>query len=202
MKNNTLDTNTLNFAKGDGLITAVVQDVNSGTVLMVGYQSLEAIEKTNLTGQVTFWSRTKERLWTKGEESGNVLKVKDAKVDCDQDTILYLVKAPEATCHTGSFSCFAEGSSFGFVTGLFQLIKNRQALMPEGSYVTSLFRDGLDRIAQKVGEEAVETVIAAKNNDKEEFLNESSDLLFHLLVLCAEKDIDISEVIGQLKDRS
>jgi len=202
MKNNTLEINTLNFAKGDGLITAVVQDADSGTVLMVGYQTLEAIEKTNTTGQVTFWSRTKQRLWTKGEESGNALNVKDARVDCDQDTILYLVDAPAATCHTGSFSCFGSVASFGFVTGLFQLIKNRQAALPDGSYVTSLFRDGLDRIAQKVGEEAVETVIAAKNDDKEDFINESSDLLFHLLVLCAEKKIDISEVIGRLRDRS
>lgn len=202
MKKFTIDIENLNFQKDNGLVTAVIQDNDSGTVLMVGYQNREAVEQTAKTSQVTFWSRTKERLWTKGEESGNFLKVKSAQVDCDKDTILYLVEAPKATCHTGSFSCFGKQTSFEFLSQLFQLIRDRKDNMPEGSYTTSLFEEGLDRIAQKVGEEAVETVIASKNNDKKAFLNESADLLFHLMVLCAEKNVDFCEVVERLKSRS
>ncbi len=202
MKKCTIDIGSLNFRKDNGLITAVVQDSDSGTVLMVGYQNREAVEKTLETRQVTFWSRTKKRLWTKGETSDNLLAVKSAHVDCDQDTILYVVKAPESTCHTGAFSCFGEQTSCRFLSQLFALIQDRKRNMPDGSYVTSLFAEGLDSIAQKVGEEAIETVIAAKNDEKANFLNESADLFFHLLILCAEKEIDFSEMVECLKNRS
>ena len=201
MKTFNLNIDTLNFQKDNGLVTAVIQDHDSGTVLMVGYQNREAVEQTVKTGQVTFWSRTKERLWIKGEESGNFLELETVRSDCDQDTLLYLVKAPKATCHTGKFSCFGEKASFGFLSQLFQLIETRKKNLPAGSYTTSLFTEGLDRIAQKVGEEAVETVIASKNDDKEAFLNESADLLFHLLVLCAEKDVKLESIVNVLKQR-
>ena len=202
MTKNIIDIDALNFEKNNGLITAVVQDCVSGTVLMVGHQNREACEKTSESGQVTFWSRTKNRLWTKGETSGNFLNIKSLKIDCDQDAILYLVEAPESTWHTGSFSCFGASQSFGVLSSLFELIESRKKEMPEGSYTASLFKEGLDRMVQKVGEEAVETVIAAKNDDREDFLNESSDLLFHFLVLCAGKDVKFEDVLKKLKGRS
>ena len=193
---------TLNFQKGDGLIPAVIQDQATGVVLMVGYQNQAAVEKTLKIGQVTFWSRTKQRLWTKGETSGNGLEWLDIKLDCDQDALLYLVKAPAATCHRGDWSCFGEGASFDALEELFQLIQDRKKYPAKDSYTTSLFAAGLDRIAQKVGEEAVEVVIAAKNKDQEAFLNESADLLFHFLVLCAEKGAGWSAVLEVLRSRS
>ncbi|MCK5460980.1 bifunctional phosphoribosyl-AMP cyclohydrolase/phosphoribosyl-ATP diphosphatase HisIE [Candidatus Gracilibacteria bacterium] len=201
MKTFNIDFDTLNFQKNNGLITAVVQDSDSGTVLMVGYQNRKALEQTMKTCKITFWSRTKERLWTKGEESGNFLEMKDAQVDCDQDTILYLAKAPKATCHTGKFSCFGEESSFGFLSKLFRIIQDRKKNMPEGSYVTSLFNKGLERIAQKVGEEGVETVIAALSEEKAKFISESADLLFHYLVLLEAKETSLEVVLEELKKR-
>ena len=202
MKKLSINIDTLNFKKGNGLVNAVIQDGLSGTVLMVGYQNRASIEKTLEQGRVTLWSRSNQRLWTKGEESGNFLEVLSIQQDCDRDALLYIVKAPKATCHTGNFSCFGKDQSFGFLTELAELIENRKINRPKESYLTSLFERGLDRIAQKVGEEAVETVIASKNEDKEDFLNESADLLFHLMVLCVEKDIPFEEVISQLKSRA
>ena len=196
------NSSNLNFKKNNGLLTAVVQDIKSGNVLMVGYQNREAVDISIDTGLVTFWSRTKERLWTKGEESKNHLKIKESYVDCDNDCILYQVKAPTETCHLGSYSCFGSKTNFGFLTKLSELIIDRKNNMPEGSYTSSLFSQGIDRIAQKVGEEAIETVIAAKNEDKKELLDESSDLLFHLLVLLAEKDLNLGDVIKNLEERS
>ena len=197
-----INTNELNFKKGDGLITAIVQDENSGTVLMVGYQNILAVEKTIQDKKITFWSRTKKRLWKKGEESGNYLVVKDAKIDCDQDAILYSVIAPDCTCHTKKFSCFGEKDHFNFLSELSEKISSRKKLLPKDSYLTELFSEGLDRIAQKVGEEAVEVVIASKNKDRDDFIGESADLIFHLLVLCSEKNIDFQEVLKCLKKRS
>ena len=194
--------NNLNFKKNNGLLTAVVQDIGTGNVLMVGYQNREAVDISIDTGLVTFWSRTKERIWTKGEESKNYLKIIESYTDCDNDCILYQVTAPTETCHLGRYSCFGDKADFGFLTKLSELITDRKNNMPEGSYTSSLFSQGLDRIAQKVGEEAIETVIAAKNQDKTALLDESSDLVFHLLVLLTEKGINFEEVVKNLEGRS
>lgn len=197
----TLDIKTLDFDKAGGLITAVVQDAVSGTVLMAGSQNREACERSLESGHVTFWSRTRQRLWVKGETSGNILNIVDIKADCDLDALLYLVRAPVATCHRQTFSCFGDEREFGFLSVLSELVEERKAERPENSYTTGLFDAGLDRIAQKVGEEAVELVIAAKNNNDDDFLNESADLLYHFLVLCAEKNISFSNVISTLSFR-
>lgn len=193
----------LDFAKMNGLLPAIIQDFASGKVLMLGFQNEEAFQKTQETGEVHFFSRTKNRLWKKGETSGNVLRVREVLKDCDSDSLLILVDAPAETCHTGSFSCFGESKTadFSFLPDLENLIQSRKTEKPENSYLTSLFETGIDRIAQKVGEEAVETVIAAKNTDKEDFQNESADLLFHLLVLLAEKETRLSEILAVLKAR-
>lgn len=201
MNTSQLDTNQINFSKLNGLVPAIVQDADSGTVLMLGFQNLEAIEKTIELGKVTFWSRTKGKLWTKGETSGNTLVIKNITLDCDNDTILYQVTAPSCTCHTGDFSCFGKPGGFSFLDQLFTLIKDRKKNLPTGSYTTTLFNDGLDRIAQKVGEEGVETVIAAKNDNDDEFIGEASDLVFHLQVLCAAKNIEWDQITQKLKDR-
>lgn len=199
MKN--IDVETINFSKLNGLVPAVIQDAATGTVLMVGFQNREAVEKTQSEKKITFWSRTKKKLWTKGATSGNFLLVKNISLDCDLDTILYQVTAPDATCHTGEFSCFGEAKNFSFLDQLSALIEDRKKNKPAGSYVTSLFEEGLDRMAQKVGEEGVEVVIAAKNNDDDDFIGEAADLVFHLQVLCTEKKIAWNQVIQRLKDR-
>ncbi len=203
MKNTyNIDLNKINFDKMDGLIPCIVQDYCSKEVLMLGYQNREALEKTLEIEKVTFWSRTKKRLWTKGETSNNFLKVINIKIDCDQDTILIKVKAPTETCHKNQFSCFGEKTTdINFLTELTEVIKDRQINGDKESYIKSLFNYGLDRIAQKVGEEAVETVIEAKNNNKQDFIYESSDLLFHLLILCTAKDVSIEDLIEELQKR-
>jgi len=194
----------LNFEKMNGLIPAVIQDVSSLKVLMVGFMNEEAFEKTVTTGKVTFFSRTINRLWTKGEESGNYLTVVDLLADCDNDTVLIKAVPAGSVCHTGADTCFFEnnkGKSIGFITYLQDLIDRRKNDMPEGSYTTSLFMKGTAAIAQKLGEEAVETLIGALKGDDENFIYESADLLYHLMVLLSEKGYRIEDVSEELKRR-
>ncbi|WP_250436203.1 bifunctional phosphoribosyl-AMP cyclohydrolase/phosphoribosyl-ATP diphosphatase HisIE [Hanstruepera flava] len=196
---------TINFDKNkDGLVPAIIQDVETKTVLMLGYMNDEAYKKTLKTGLVTFYSRTKQRLWTKGEESGNVLQLENITIDCDNDTLLVQVKPSGPTCHTGSDTCWNEEniSSFGFISKLEATIKDRKENFSSNeSYVASLFKKGINKIAQKVGEEAVEVVIEAKDTNDTLFLNESADLLFHYLILLQAKGFSLSDVIKELKKR-
>ena len=187
----------LNFSKNkDGLIPVIIQDSISMTVLMLGYMNDEAIRKTKKSGNVTFYSRTKKRLWTKGEESGNFLRLVNMKVDCDNDTILIYVKPEGPTCHLGTDSCWGEKnlSKFGYLSQLEEIIAERKKDDKKNSYVASLFREGINKIAQKVGEEATETIIEAKDENKQLFLNESADLLFHYLILLQAKGFRLSDV--------
>lgn len=187
----------LNFSKNkDGLIPVIIQDSISKTVLMLGYMNDEAIRKTKKTGNVTFYSRTKKRLWTKGEESGNFLRLVNMKVDCDNDTILIYVKPEGPTCHLGTDTCWGEKnlSKFGYLSQLEEIIAERKKDDKKNSYVASLFREGINKIAQKVGEEATETIIEAKDENKQLFLNESADLLFHYLILLQAKGFRLSDV--------
>ncbi|MDC1030965.1 bifunctional phosphoribosyl-AMP cyclohydrolase/phosphoribosyl-ATP diphosphatase HisIE [Flavobacteriaceae bacterium] len=196
---------TLNFSKAaDGLLPAIIQDVNTRTVLMLGYMNEEALTKTQESGNVTFYSRSKKRLWTKGEESGNFLELVSIKEDCDQDTLLIQVKPKGPTCHKGSDTCWdsKNESSFGFLSELEATIKSRKENNSEDSYVASLFRKGINKIAQKVGEEAIETVIEAKDNNEELFLNESADLLFHYMILLQAKGYTLTDIVSVLEGRS
>lgn len=202
-----IDIQELDFKKGDGLIPAIIQDAETYQVLMLGYMNREALEKTINEQQVTFYSRSKQRLWTKGETSGNTLQLIDLQHDCDNDCLLILANPQGPTCHTGEESCFyqkkfkPEENELEFLNALETLVKQRKKEMPKGSYTTSLFKEGIDKIAQKVGEEAVETVIEAKNSKDKKFTGEVADLLFHLLVLLREKNIPLKEVIKVLKKR-
>lgn len=202
-----MNINELDFEKGDGLIPAIVQDSESFRVLMLGYMNRESLEKTLEGERVTFYSRSREELWTKGETSGNYLELEDIQSDCDNDTLLILARPTGPVCHTGEKSCFfkkdfsPESGGYGFLTRLEKLLKNRRETLPEDSYTASLFRDGLDKIAQKVGEEAVETVIEAKNDNRDAFLDESADLLFHLMVMLVEKEIPMRDIVGRLERR-
>ncbi len=193
----------LDFTKLDGLIPAVVQDSTTHKVLMVGFMNEEAYEKTKKDRKVTFFSRTKNRLWTKGEESGNFLHVKEIIVDCDQDTLLIKAAPAGPVCHTGQDTCFNETNmaEVEFLQKLQDLIIQRKTEMPEKSYTTSLFQKGINKISQKVGEEAVELIIEAKDNDDNLFLNEAADLVYHLLVLLAAKDKSLSDVVKVLEER-
>lgn len=200
-----IDIETLDFEKGDGLIPAIIQDADTFQVLMLGYMNQEALEKTLDEERVTFYSRTKSRLWTKGETSGNFLNLVDIQQDCDNDTLLILAHPEGPTCHTGNNSCFFEKDfqpkqNLSFLNDLEELIISRKKEMPEDSYTTSLFNEGIDKIAQKVGEEAVETIIEAKNKNHR-LVDEVSDLIYHLLVLLAEKEVSFDEVIQNLKKR-
>ena len=188
----------------DGLVPAIIQDANTKNVLMLGYMNDEAYQKTLDTKKVTFYSRTKNRLWTKGEESGNFLNVVAIKNDCDQDTLLILVNPVGPTCHTGTDTCWNESNTqeFGFLTQLETVIDQRRNTADGSkSYVASLFEKGINKIAQKVGEEAVEVVIEAKDDDDDLFLNESADLLFHYLILLQAKGFKINDVVEVLKGR-
>lgn len=196
---------TVNFDKNnDGLVPAIIQDANTKNVLMLGYMNAEAFQKTKETGMVTFFSRTKNRLWTKGEESGNFLHLIDYKLDCDNDTLLISVKPEGPTCHKGTDTCWAENntSSYGFLSKLEKVIEQRKN-SAEGntSYVASLFEKGINKIAQKVGEEAVEVVIEAKDSNDDLFLNESADLLFHYLILLQAKGYQLQDVVSILEQR-
>lgn len=198
-----MNVNELNYEKLNGLVPAVVVDSKTDSVLMLGFMNKESLQKTIDTKLVTFFSRTRNKLWTKGETSGNFLKLVKIKPDCDNDSLLVYAEPEGNTCHTGKYSCFdvENKSSIKFLEQLSEIIKNRKKNLPENSYTTKLFKEGENRIIQKVGEEAVEVVIAAKNNDREEIINESSDLLFHLLVMLEEKEIGLSDIVENLEKR-
>lgn len=188
----------------DGLIPAIIQDAQTKNVLMLGYMDQEAFDKTQETKKVTFFSRSKQRLWTKGEESGNFLNLVDIKNDCDNDTLLISVNPVGPTCHTGSDTCWNEEntSNFGFLSQLESVIEERRTSSDGSkSYVASLFEKGINKIAQKVGEEAVETVIEAMDNNDELFLYESADLLFHYLMLLQAKGFTLKDIEAELKKR-
>jgi len=191
------------FSKLDGLIPAVVQDSRTLKVLMVGFMNEEAYLITKKNGKVTFYSRTRKKLWTKGEESGNFLFVNKIINDCDNDTLLIKVKPTGPVCHTGSDTCFDEKNKPGisFLLKLEKIIKKRKKEMPEGSYTTKLFSKGVNKIAKKLGEEAVELVIEAKDENDELFLNEAADLLYHLQVLLVQRKINLEEVVEVLEKR-
>lgn len=193
----------LDFGKTGGLIPAIIQDNKTSKVLMLGYMNQEALEKTQKEGKVTFFSRTKNRLWTKGEESGNFLNVVSIKEDCDKDTLLIKVNPVGPVCHTGSDTCFNEKNEepILFLKHLQNFIGKRYQEMPEGSYTTSLFKEGINRMAQKVGEEAVETVIEATNGTDERLVYESSDMLYHLIVLLTSKGLSIEDLMRELEKR-
>lgn len=188
----------------DSLVPAIIQDATTKNVLMLGYMNQEAFEKTQETKRVTFFSRTKNRLWTKGEESGNFLHLVDVKLDCDNDTLLIQVSPVGPTCHRGSDTCWNEGNdnSYGFITKLEDTITSRiEDAEASKSYVASLFKKGINKIAQKVGEEAVEVVIEAKDDNDDLFLSESADLLFHYLMLLQAKGFKLNDVVEVLKSR-
>lgn len=193
----------LDFEKSGGLIPAIIQDELTSKVLMLGYMNAEALEKTIATQQVTFFSRTKNRLWTKGEESGNFLNVVSITPDCDNDTLLIKVHPVGPVCHTGADTCWNETNEgdFAFLNFLQKFIQKRYQEMPEGSYTTTLFKKGINRMAQKVGEEAVETVIEATNGTEEGFLYEASDLVYHLIVLLTSKGYSLDDLGRELKKR-
>lgn len=196
------DIKTLDWEKTGGLIPVVVQDACSGQVLMLGYMNPEALEKTLETKKVTFWSRTKQRLWTKGETSGHWLNLVDIGTDCDSDALLVLVNPEGPTCHRGTKSCFSPVEhKWTFLRELEVLLESRRTADPATSYTASLYARGTKRIAQKVGEEGVETALAATVHDKEELKNEAADLVYHLLVLLADADLELADVIDILRAR-
>ncbi|MEL6916319.1 MAG: bifunctional phosphoribosyl-AMP cyclohydrolase/phosphoribosyl-ATP diphosphatase HisIE [Bacteroidota bacterium] len=188
----------------DGLIPAIIQDATTKNVLMLGYMNADALKKTQESKKVTFYSRSKQRLWTKGEESGNFLELVSVTNDCDHDTLLVSVNPVGPTCHTGSDTCWNQEnkSHFGFISQLEEVIADRKRSQTDsGSYVSSLFKKGMNKIAQKVGEEAVEVVIEAKDNNDALFLNESADLLFHYLILLQAKGFTLQDIETVLKER-
>ena len=194
----------VDFNKMDGLVPVIIQDAETQNVLMLGFMNDEALVKTQEIGKVTFFSRTKNRLWTKGEESGNFLNVISIAIDCDDDTLLIKVNPVGPVCHKGTDTCFEEkntGGEMQFLSYLQDFIDKRKAEMPEGSYTTSLFTKGTRTITQKVGEEAVETIIGAMANDDENFIYEAGDLLYHLIVLLAHKGYRIEDIVRELKKR-
>lgn len=194
----------IDFDKMGGLVPAIIQDDKTKNVLMLGYMNQEAYDKTVETGKVTFYSRTKQRLWTKGEESGNFLNVVSIKNDCDQDTLLIRVNPVGPVCHTGTDTCWGEENRMNpllFLTELQDFIEKRHREMPEGSYTTSLFKDGLNRMAQKVGEEALEAVIEAVNGTEERLIYEGSDMIYHLIVLLTAKGLRIEDMAQELMVR-
>jgi phosphoribosyl-AMP cyclohydrolase / phosphoribosyl-ATP pyrophosphohydrolase len=192
----------VDFAKSDGLVPAIVQDSLTGRVLMLGYMNEEALEKTISSGLATFYSRSKARLWTKGESSGNTLQVMDIKLDCDQDALLIRARPAGPTCHTGTDTCWAEDNRLeGFLGQLEAVIQSRKGANPETSYTASLFARGINKVAQKVGEEAVELIIEAKDDDEALFLNEAADLMYHYIVLLAAKGYQLEDVMKVLAER-
>ena len=192
----------IKFDKSNGLVPVVIQDNITLQVLMLGYMNEEAFQKTKKEGVVTFFSRSKNRLWTKGEESGNFLTVKDISLDCDQDTILIKVIPRNVVCHTGSFSCFGNKDPKGFLYELEEKISQRIDSRSEESYTYSLYQRGINKVAQKVGEEAVELVIEAKDNNAELFKNEAADLIYHFLILLKAKGFTLEEIEEVLQNRN
>ena len=194
----------IDFEKMGGLVPAIIQDAVTQKVLMLGFMNEKAYQKTLDTKHVTFWSRTRNTLWTKGETSGNFLNLVDIKVDCDNDTLLIQTHPDGPTCHTGTDTCWGEENHANpllFLTELQDFINRRKEEMPEGSYTTKLFKEGINKIAQKVGEEALETVIEATNGTSDHLVYEASDLLYHLLVMLTEKGLRIEEVAQELQKR-
>lgn len=195
----------INWEKVDGLVPAIVQDFQSSQVLMMGYMNQDALAKTGETGQVTFFSRTKERLWTKGETSGNVLQLVNISLDCDNDTLLVRVNPIGPTCHTGTTTCWdgdaQEESQMVWLHQLEQLLAARKSADPDSSYTASLYARGTKRISQKVGEEGVEVALAATSGDKAELVCESADLIYHLLVLLQDQGLSMNDVVNRLKER-
>lgn len=194
---------TLDFSKMDGLIPAIIQDDKTQKVLMLGFMNEEAYNKTKETGKVTFWSRTKNRLWTKGETSGNFLNVVSMEADCDNDTLLIKVNPTGPVCHTGADTCWGEKNEnpLAFLGELQRFIEKRYEEMPEGSYTTSLFQSGVGRMAQKVGEEAVESVIEAMACNNERLIYEASDMIYHLMVLLTSKGLKFEDLATELQKR-
>ena len=194
---------TLDFNKTNGLIPAIIQDDKTQKVLMLGFMNEEAYDKTLETGKVTFWSRTKNALWTKGETSGNYLNVVSIKADCDNDTLLIKVNPDGPVCHTGTDTCWGEENDnpMAFLSELQRFIEKRHEEMPEGSYTTSLFQSGVGRMAQKVGEEAVESVIEAMAGNDERLIYEASDMIYHLMVLLTSKGLKIEDLAVELQKR-
>lgn len=194
----------IDFEKMGGLVPAIIQDATTKNVLMLGFMNEEAYQKTLDTRHVTFWSRTRQTLWTKGETSGHFLHLVSMQIDCDNDTLLVKVNPVGPTCHTGTDTCWGEDNEMNpllFLTELQDFINKRKEEMPEGSYTTKLFKDGVNKIAQKVGEEALETVIEATNGTTDHLVYEASDLLYHLLVLLTEKGLRIEDVAAELQKR-
>lgn len=192
----------IDFSKSDGLVPVIIQNNNTLQVLMLGYMNEEAFQKTKSENKVTFFSRSKNRLWTKGEESGNYLLVKDILIDCDNDTILIKAEPKGPTCHTGSTSCFKEETAKGFLYDLENTINDRIDSNDENSYTNKLFRRGINKVAQKVGEEAVELVIESKDNNDDLFKNEAADLLYHYLILLKAKEFTLEDIEAVLMGRS
>jgi len=203
------DSENIDFKKGNGLVPAIIQHYVTGQVLMLGYMNADAVKQTLKTGQVTFFSRSKDRLWTKGETSGNYLNLISIQKDCDNDTLLILADPEGPTCHTGKDSCFheqefqpfAKSTDYSFLKELQDLLYRRKEELPENSYTSSMFRKGLNRIAQKVGEEGVETVIAAIADSDDAFIYEASDLIFHLELLLTEKGLRLDDLVKELERR-
>ena len=192
----------VDFSKGNGLVPVIIQNAQTLQVLMLGYMNEEAMKQTQETGLVTFYSRSKERLWIKGESSGNTLRLVDLKIDCDSDSLLILVDPTGPTCHTGSTSCFKEETAKGFIYDLERTISDRIDANDPKSYTNELYRRGINKVAQKVGEEAVELVIEAKDSNDDLFKNEAADLLYHYLVLLKAKNFKLTDIEAVLKMRS
>jgi len=197
----------IDFQKMGGLVPAIIQDADTKNVLMLGFMNEDAYRKTQETGKVTFWSRTRQTLWTKGETSGHYLNVVSMQIDCDNDTLLIKVHPIGPTCHKGTGTCWGEdntaepGSSLSFLTELQDFIYQRKAQMPEGSYTTKLFNSGVNKMAQKVGEEALETVIEATNGTDDKLIYEASDMLYHLMVLLTSKGLRLEDIVEELHRR-
>jgi len=196
-----IESKEIDFSKLNGLVPCIIQDAATNVVLMLGFMNEEAFRKTVTEKKVTFFSRSKNRLWTKGETSGNFFHLVDILPDCDQDTLLVKVSPAGPACHTGADTCFAERNSSWDLTALEKVIHDRKANPKKGSYTTTLFESGMNKIAQKVGEEAVELVIEAKDNNKELFLNEAADLMYHYLVLLQAKGYSLADVHAVLRER-
>lgn len=199
-----VDINNVDFEKGKGLVPAIIQDNNTSNVLMLGYMNKESLELTQDTGLVTFWSRSKEKIWQKGEESGNTLKLVDISLDCDNDTLLVQVIPSGAACHKGTDTCwgFDNMPNALFLDQLETIINDRKENPSDASYTSSLFARGINKVAQKVGEEAVELIIEAKDNDNDLFLNEAADLMYHYLILLVAKGFRLTDVIEVLNERN
>ena len=192
----------IDFNKGDGLVPAIIQDAQTMQVLMLGYMNREAFDKTRESGNVTFFSRSKNRLWMKGESSGNTLTLVDLKLDCDNDTLLIYAIPKGPTCHTGSTSCFKDETAKGFVYQLEKTINDRIDSNNPNSYTNDLYQQGINKVAQKVGEEAVELVIEAKDSNDDLFKNEAADLIYHFLILLKKKNMSFTQIEEVLKSRS